>query len=331
MKCPVFCLLITCLCHQSLYLLSISSMYVASWLSSIYYLSVCPPTYHSVHLSIYQSIHSIYPSIHLHIHQSIYINLLHIHPFVYWSMYLASYYLLIMYHLSKSWWTSSNTALSLKVLLIVTIACKEKDESGVEWTSVFLILSSLLKYTPCYPSSFTGHLLLSIYTVAKFQLVSRVWLFATPWTVSRQVPPSMEFSRQEYWNRLSFPSPGDLPNPGIKPQSPALQPDSLPSEPLGKPHIVGKANPQFCNRVKAELIMNSSSKHHHLKLLLLYVWSMLPSCLWYHLSMLCVHNNKNNTVKLFFVFLCDSSRTTCFFFHFILVALNWNIIAFQSS
>ena len=146
----------------------------------------------------------------------------------------------------------------------------------------------------------------------------------------------MEFSRQEYWNRLSFPSPGDLPNPGIKPRSPALQPNSLPSEPLGKPHIVGKANLKFCNHVKAELILNSSSKHHHLQLILLYVWSMLSSCLWYHLSMLCVHNNKNNTVKLFLYFyaiVVELPVFFClfFFFYFILLALNWNIIAFQSS
>ena len=45
----------------------------------------------------------------------------------------------------------------------------------------------------------------------------------------------MEFSRQEYWSGLPFPSPGHLPNPGIKPRSPALQADSLPAEPQGKP------------------------------------------------------------------------------------------------
>ena len=59
--------------------------------------------------------------------------------------------------------------------------------------------------------------------------------FATPWTVARQAPLSMEFSRQEYWSALPFPSPGDLPDPGIEPWSPALQADSLPSEPPGKP------------------------------------------------------------------------------------------------
>ena len=53
---------------------------------------------------------------------------------------------------------------------------------------------------------------------------------ATPLTVACQVPLSMRFSRQEYWNGVPFPSPGDLPDPGIKPRSPALQADSLPNE-----------------------------------------------------------------------------------------------------
>ena len=54
---------------------------------------------------------------------------------------------------------------------------------------------------------------------------------ATPWTVAHQAPLSMELSRQEYWRELLFPSPGDLPDPGIESRSPALQEDSLPSEP----------------------------------------------------------------------------------------------------
>ena len=66
--------------------------------------------------------------------------------------------------------------------------------------------------------------------------LSRVRLFATPWTVAYQAPPSMGFSRQECWSGLPFPSPGDLPNPGIEPRSPALQTDALPSEPPGKLH-----------------------------------------------------------------------------------------------
>ena len=69
----------------------------------------------------------------------------------------------------------------------------------------------------------------------KVKLLSRVRLFATLWTVAHQAPLSMGFSRQEYWSGLPFPSPGDLPNPGIKPRSPALQADTLTSEPPGKP------------------------------------------------------------------------------------------------
>ena len=66
--------------------------------------------------------------------------------------------------------------------------------------------------------------------------LSRVRLFATPWTVVYQAPPSMGFSRQEYWSGLPFPSPGDLPYPGIEPGSPTLQADTLTSEPPGKPN-----------------------------------------------------------------------------------------------
>ena len=51
---------------------------------------------------------------------------------------------------------------------------------------------------------------------------------------AHQAPPSMEFSRREYWSGLPFPSPGGLPDPGIKPESPTLQADALPSEPPGK-------------------------------------------------------------------------------------------------
>jgi len=65
--------------------------------------------------------------------------------------------------------------------------------------------------------------------------LSRVRLFATPWTVAYQAP-SMGFSREEYWSGLPFPSPGDLPDPGIEPGSPALRADALLSEP---PRLLG--------------------------------------------------------------------------------------------
>ena len=63
---------------------------------------------------------------------------------------------------------------------------------------------------------------------SSFQSLSHVQLFVTPWTVAHHAPLSVEFSRQEYWSGLPFPSSVDLPNPGIEPGSPALQPDSLP-------------------------------------------------------------------------------------------------------
>ena len=64
----------------------------------------------------------------------------------------------------------------------------------------------------------------------KWKSLSPVRLFVTPWTIAYQAPPSVGFSRQEYRSGLLFPSPGDLPNPGIEPGSPALQADALPSE-----------------------------------------------------------------------------------------------------
>ena len=77
--------------------------------------------------------------------------------------------------------------------------------------------------------------------VLLFSLFSRIWLCATPWTVPHQTPLSMGFSRQEYWSGLPCPPPGDLPNPEIKPRSPALQVDSLQSEPPGKPKMEAAA------------------------------------------------------------------------------------------
>ena len=77
------------------------------------------------------------------------------------------------------------------------------------------------------------NLILKPYKVkVKVKSLSRVQLFATPWTVAHQAPPSMGFSRQEYWSGLPFPSPGDL----LEPRSPALQADTLTSEPPGKPY-----------------------------------------------------------------------------------------------
>ena len=73
----------------------------------------------------------------------------------------------------------------------------------------------------------------------KRKLLTHVQLSATPWTVAHQASSSLRFSRQEYWNGLPFPSPRGLPDPGIELRPPALQVDSLASEPPGKPKNTG--------------------------------------------------------------------------------------------
>ena len=95
------------------------------------------------------------------------------------------------------------------------------EDGNIEDTSIFYSQSDYLFY--------------SFLILPSVQLLSCVGLFVTPWAVACQSPPSMGFSRKEYWSGLPFPSPGNLPDPGIKPWSPALQADSLPSEPPGKP------------------------------------------------------------------------------------------------
>ena len=105
----------------------------------------------------------------------------------------------------------------------------------------------------------------------KVKSFSCVQLFATPWTVTYQAPLSMGFSRQEYWSGLPFPSPGDLPDPGTEPVSPALQADALTSEPPGKPTINCKDNirsDQSLSRVRLCDSVNRSTPglpvHHQL-------------------------------------------------------------------
>ena len=73
-----------------------------------------------------------------------------------------------------------------------------------------------------------------------FNRVVMSYSFATPWTVAHQAPLSMGFPSQEYWSGLPFHSPGDLPDPGIEPTSPALAGGYFTSEPPGKPYGVNK-------------------------------------------------------------------------------------------
>ena len=68
-------------------------------------------------------------------------------------------------------------------------------------------------------------------------MLNCVQLFGTSWSVAHQAPLSMEFSRQECWSQLPFPTPGDLPDPGVEPKSPALAGGFCTTEPPGKPPI----------------------------------------------------------------------------------------------
>ena len=88
--------------------------------------------------------------------------------------------------------------------------------------------------------------------------LSRVRLLATPWTAAHQAPPSMGFSRHEYWSGLPLPSPGDLPDPGNEPGFPALEADALTSEPPGKPNSVRET------LIFSELLRKTSLKKEHL-------------------------------------------------------------------
>ena len=111
--------------------------------------------------------------------------------------------------------------------------------SGVRGTSQwahFLVTKCYLHTSSLHPYDYIGQKK----ERKKVKSLSHVQLFATLWTVAHQAPLSMGFSRPEYWSGLPFPSPGDLPNPGIELRSPALQTDSLLSEPQGSP-MLGKA------------------------------------------------------------------------------------------
>ena len=114
----------------------------------------------------------------------------------------------------------------------IWISSSEVDEPIAYYTEWSNLERTWLNTWWMFHSCFSSF---SKYLIDYVLMLSYVWLFVTPWTVAHKVPLSMEFSRQEYWSRLPFLSPGDLPYPGIKPGSPALQTDSLPTEPLGKP------------------------------------------------------------------------------------------------
>ena len=172
----------------------------------------------------------------------------------------------------------------------------------------------------------------------KVKSLSRIQLFATPWTAAYQAPPSMGFSRQEYCSGLPFPSPGDLPNPGIELRSPTLQADALTSEPPGKgarsptlPADSLPAEPQgkpkntalgslsllqrifltqesnrgllHCGRILYQLTeLWEKPQEYNLHLWFYYSFSLhlFPSCnTWEHIKILLSHlRAKNNQIKI---------------------------------
>ena len=111
--------------------------------------------------------------------------------------------------------------------------------------------SSALWDPPCSSTS-TANVIVKLWTETPVSLLfiyvcalscfSHVQFFVTPWTVARQVPLSMGFSKQKYWSGLPVPSPGDLPDTGIEPVSPIWQAGSLPLSHLGSPKHKWKIN-----------------------------------------------------------------------------------------
>ena len=91
--------------------------------------------------------------------------------------------------------------------------------------ALYLLITSQIHYY--HHDAIISIITSSVIFIVKVKSLSRVQLFATPWTVAYEAPLSIEFSRQEYWSGLPFPSPGDLPYPGIKPGSPTLQEDTF--------------------------------------------------------------------------------------------------------
>ena len=95
-------------------------------------------------------------------------------------------------------------------------------------TCICLVFSNTIFHIYKVKDEYIYMLFMSMFISMHVCVLSHLWLFVTPWTVAHQAPPSMGFSRQEYWSGLLFPTPGDLLDPGIELVSPALEADSLP-------------------------------------------------------------------------------------------------------
>ena len=137
-------------------------------------------------------------------------------------------------------WNAQNLAFpySLIVQLWKDLFSRLLFKNSFEEFQADVELERMVSWSPNSVSSlsFSAYSFLSSLVCA--ESLSPVWLFATLWTAAHQAPLSTGVSRQEYWSGLPCPPPGDLPKPGIEPRSPALQVDSLPSEPPGKPILL---------------------------------------------------------------------------------------------
>ena len=119
--------------------------------------------------------------------------------------------------------------------------------------------------------------------------LSRVRLFVKPWTVAHQAPLSLGFSRQEYWSGLPFPSPGELPDPGLKPRSPPLQADASTSEPPGKPQTKRKQEMNPVLRMEQHWMIgkleytNISLRLHNCKFILVWFCNRITLSIGYEI------------------------------------------------
>ena len=128
-------------------------------------------------------------------------------------------------------WYSHFCWLSVLHTVMYMSQCSHSSPHLLLPCAVFTRLFSLSLLLP--ENMFISTIFLDSAHVCVLSHFKHVWLFATPWTIAPQAPLSMGFSRQGYWSGLPFPSPGDLPDPEVKLLSPALQADSLPTEPWG--------------------------------------------------------------------------------------------------
>ena len=123
----------------------------------------------------------------------------------------------------KTWWEDSfclSVAFQISCMWLENLICLPEPLIQRNWELMFSLFCFYF-LTPQLEGRHNSDKL--IYSIQwKWSRLSRVWLFATPWAVAYQASQSMGFSRQEYWSGLPFPSPGDLPDPGIEPGSPAL-------------------------------------------------------------------------------------------------------------